>query len=138
VKRSANRALGGLGSSSGYLQTADRPGGITSSDCEVNPTFCDYNMVYLKYCDGNSFSGARDGSVTVEETDQDLFFRGSFILDAVIEDLVANEGMSEVEEVRLGEERSDGPRLERSESSRSPTPIKQPSTRRFAPRHPSC
>jgi len=95
-------------------------------------------MVYLKYCDGNSFSGARDGSVTVEETDQDLFFRGSFILDAVIEDLVANEGMSEVEEVRLGEERSDGPRLERSESSRSPTPIKQPSTRRFAPRHPSC
>jgi hypothetical protein len=54
----------------------------------------------LKYCDGNSFSGALDGSVTVKETGQELFFRGSYILDAILEDLVENEGMDEVEEVR--------------------------------------
>jgi len=31
-----------------------------SSSCLVNPDFCNYNKVYLKYCDGNSFSGNRE------------------------------------------------------------------------------
>ncbi|GMI44578.1 hypothetical protein TrCOL_g9356 [Triparma columacea] len=100
-KDCANRALGQLGSSSDYPSTIGRQGGVASPDCDINPTFCEYNSVYLKYCDGNSFSGALDGSVTVKETGQELFFRGSYILDAILEDLVENEGMDEVEELNL-------------------------------------
>ena len=52
-KDCANRATGGLGSSSSYGPTADRTGGVASADCDINPAFCDFNFVYLKYCDGN-------------------------------------------------------------------------------------
>lgn len=33
------------------------------SDCDNNPDFCNFNRVYMAYCDGNSFSGNRDQPV---------------------------------------------------------------------------
>ena len=48
-----------------------------------------------------SFSGAREGSVHVDETDQDLHFRGHYILEAALTDLVAKQGMDSVTELVL-------------------------------------
>ena len=42
-------------------------GGIVSSDCGVNPAFCTFNQVFFKYCDGNSFSGLRQGEPAVRK-----------------------------------------------------------------------
>ena len=39
---------------------------IVSSDCKVNPDFCNFHRVWLAYCDGNSFSGNRDEPVVVQ------------------------------------------------------------------------
>ena len=72
-------------------------GGITNADCDKNPSFCNYNTVYVKYCDGNSFSGARSDTVRVD--DKELHFKGFFILEAVLTDLFANEGLDEATDV---------------------------------------
>ena len=81
--------MGGLGSSSGYPATqASVSGGIMSQDCSVNPQFCTWNFVYLKYCDGDSFSGAREGTVTFNG--KPLSFRGHYVLEAVFDSLAAN------------------------------------------------
>eukprot|EP00754_Rhynchopus_humris_P044780 Rhum_TRINITY_DN4393_c0_g1::Rhum_TRINITY_DN4393_c0_g1_i1::g.14146::m.14146/K19882/NOTUM; O-palmitoleoyl-L-serine hydrolase len=48
-----------LGSSKTYTVTIDSLDGMWSRDCTTNPVFCTYNHVYMKYCDGNSFSGDR-------------------------------------------------------------------------------
>lgn len=34
--------------------------GIMSSDCKLNPHFCNYTVVYFMYCDGSSFTGDRE------------------------------------------------------------------------------
>ncbi|GMH76033.1 hypothetical protein TrST_g9430 [Triparma strigata] len=100
-KDCANRATGDLGSSKNYPSQIDMAGGVASANCNINPAFCDFNKVYMKYCDGNSFSGALDSTVHIEETDQDLHFRGHYILEAVLTDLIANEGMDQVTELSL-------------------------------------
>ena len=33
--------------------------GIMSSDCGLNPHFCNHSVVYFMYCDGSSFTGDR-------------------------------------------------------------------------------
>jgi hypothetical protein len=73
-----------LGSSANWPDTKDA-GGLLSSNCTTNPVFCNWNMVYLAYCDGNSFSGNRDNTVIVNG--KPLHFRGRRILDAVIHDI---------------------------------------------------
>lgn len=107
----SGRARTTLGGSHRYHKTIDNPGmmgGITSNDCEVNPTFCDYNTVYMKYCDGNSFSGAREGKVHVVPDDDyndaddpyggrrktPIYFRGHYILMESLEYMKNNLGMS--------------------------------------------
>ena len=54
-----NRSFTDLGSSAKWPANAGAEGPMSSS-CLVNPDFCNYNKVYLKYCDGNSFSGNRE------------------------------------------------------------------------------
>lgn len=57
----------------------------------MNPDFCNFNRVYMKYCDGNSFSGNRDEPLKVTGLDgkpKNLFFRGRRILDAVLQTLL--------------------------------------------------
>ena len=59
-----------------------------SQDCGLNPQFCTWSFVYMKYCDGDSFSGARDSSVVFQGTT--LWFRGHYILESVFDSLNAN------------------------------------------------
>lgn len=41
-----------------------------SSDCELNPEFCDFNKVVVHYCDGNSFTGQREEQLQVSNPDE--------------------------------------------------------------------
>ena len=59
-----------------------------SQDCNLNPQFCTWSFVYMKYCDGDSFSGAREGTVTFNG--KALSFRGHYVLEAVFDSLAAN------------------------------------------------
>jgi len=72
---------------------------VSSDDCHKNPVFCDYNQVYLYYCDGDSFSGNRDDPINVNG---DLvYFRGHRILSAVLDMLLSDFGMASSSHVLL-------------------------------------
>ena len=56
--------------------------GILSSNSTVNPDFYDWNLVFIGYCDGSSFSGNRDAPLN------GLHYRGRANLDAVFDRLL--------------------------------------------------
>lgn len=93
----AGRALTHLGSSVNYTATADLGGGYFSQDPAINPMMASWNTVYMKYCDGASFSGNNDTTQPVNGLT--LHFRGFRILNAIMEDLVANHGLSQATDV---------------------------------------
>ena len=79
-------------------------GGLLSDNCSKNPDFYNFNRVFMKYCDGNSFSGNRDAAVSVVGTDgksKDLFFRGRRILDETLAALKADHGLGSADSVLL-------------------------------------
>ena len=57
------RSTGSLGSSKAWREIMNDPGGLMSSSAAANPTFHDWNAVYVPYCDGTSWSGDLDGPV---------------------------------------------------------------------------
>eukprot|EP00929_Paragymnodinium_shiwhaense_P009220 TRINITY_DN113303_c0_g1_i1.p1 TRINITY_DN113303_c0_g1~~TRINITY_DN113303_c0_g1_i1.p1 ORF type:complete len:464 (-),score=47.79 TRINITY_DN113303_c0_g1_i1:219-1436(-) len=86
-----------VGSSKDWSATSVH-GGLLSSDCSLNPDFCNFNRVELRYCDGNSFSGNREEPVEVHG--KQLYFRGRRILDAVLDTLFTM-GLKEATNVML-------------------------------------
>ena len=67
-------------------------GGLLSDDCTVSP-LCNYNVVWLAYLDGNSFSGMLDGPAnytTPQGKSVPLYFRGRFNIDAVVDAVSRN------------------------------------------------
>ena len=99
------RGTTSLGSSIGYPATINEIGtGLVSSDCGANPTFCKFNQVFFKYCDGNSFSGRREGPLQVQTADgtqKEVWFRGSAVIDAALRVLHTQYGFDEATEVLL-------------------------------------
>lgn len=96
------RAGSNLGSSQNWPSSVSADG-IMSDNCGVNPDFCNFNRVFLAYCDGNSFAGNRDQPVKVmgpDGTQRDLYFRGRRVLDAVLETLMPM-GLEKAERVLL-------------------------------------
>eukprot|EP01060_Flectonema_neradi_P016360 TRINITY_DN22970_c0_g1_i1.p1 TRINITY_DN22970_c0_g1~~TRINITY_DN22970_c0_g1_i1.p1 ORF type:complete len:429 (+),score=67.52 TRINITY_DN22970_c0_g1_i1:30-1289(+) len=89
-----------LGSSSYWTQTLGG-GGIMSTDCSVNPEFCNYNFINIPYCDGASFTGNADLPSNVYG--KDIYFRGSRILSHVL-DVISKPpyNIFEAENVLLG------------------------------------
>ena len=77
-----------LGSSHNMSQTLN-PGkmpmqwfeaeGPLSADRVLNPLFSQYNRAFIKYCDGNSFTGEREEPLKVNG--QPLYFRGRYNLE---------------------------------------------------------
>jgi len=66
-------------------------GDYFSNDPEYNPMMFNWNMVYMQYCDGASFSGA---NLTVTEYGgKNLYFRGAYILEIFQQDLLNNHGL---------------------------------------------
>ena len=67
-------------------------GGLLSDDCTVSP-LCSYNVVWLAYVDGNSFSGMLEGPVnytTPSGAVAPLWFRGRYNIDAVVDAVSRN------------------------------------------------
>eukprot|EP00456_Euglypha_rotunda_P060066 TRINITY_DN5026_c0_g1_i2.p1 TRINITY_DN5026_c0_g1~~TRINITY_DN5026_c0_g1_i2.p1 ORF type:complete len:195 (+),score=20.82 TRINITY_DN5026_c0_g1_i2:3-587(+) len=92
------RSKGALGSSKTWGTTMTVPG-LLSDNCTINPIFCNFNRVYLPYCDGNSFSGNRDDVVTYNG--DPLYFRGRRNLDATIQALLKDRNLSQAVTVML-------------------------------------
>eukprot|EP00931_Biecheleriopsis_adriatica_P013651 TRINITY_DN11510_c0_g1_i3.p1 TRINITY_DN11510_c0_g1~~TRINITY_DN11510_c0_g1_i3.p1 ORF type:complete len:451 (+),score=78.31 TRINITY_DN11510_c0_g1_i3:71-1423(+) len=97
------RASSPLGSSKTYHTTNEKnkilgyydggAQGLLSLSCRNNPDFCDWNKVYVRYCDGASYAGEVDHPVTTK-SGRKLYFRGRRVLDAVLDDLLHQQGMA--------------------------------------------
>lgn len=59
-----------------------------------------WNAVFMKYCDGGSFAGANMTTELYKDTT--MHYKGKFILDAMIYDLLDNRGLNEATEVVVG------------------------------------
>ena len=85
------RSQGNLGSSKNRPATGSM-GGLLSDDCSVSP-LCNYNIVWLAYLDGNSFSGMLQDPVnftTPAGASAPLYFRGRYNIDAIIDAVSKN------------------------------------------------
>eukprot|EP00301_Raphidiophrys_heterophryoidea_P004999 c12133_g1_i2.p1 GENE.c12133_g1_i2~~c12133_g1_i2.p1 ORF type:complete len:432 (-),score=73.43 c12133_g1_i2:115-1410(-) len=101
-KDCSNRATGTLGSSRSYPFQMPAQSGLLSSDCNMNPEFCNFNKVYLKYCDGNSFASNRDAPFVVPNGKvSPIHFRGFAILQAVILTLASDYGLDAATHIHL-------------------------------------
>ncbi|XP_051228662.1 pectin acetylesterase 5 [Lolium perenne] len=85
VKDCSDRRMTKFGSSNFMRSLRFAGSGILADDEQLNPDFYNWNRVYVRYCDGASFSGdaeyqAQDGST--------LHFRGLRIYEAVIDELM--------------------------------------------------
>ncbi|KAM3264179.1 pectin acetylesterase 8-like [Capsicum annuum] len=70
--------------------------GMLSNDPKFNPEFYNWNRVYVRYCDGGSFTG----DVEAIHPGTGLHYRGARIFKAIIEDLLA-QGMNTSENAIL-------------------------------------
>ena len=75
-------------------------GGLLSANASLNPTFATATKVWLGYCDGGGFSGTLPAPVAVNAT-HSVHFAGSFILDALLDTLLAAHGMASASAVVL-------------------------------------
>ena len=80
------RSKSSYGSSVGYEKTWNDNYGYFNKDPQQNPLMYNWNMIYIKYCDGASFSGSNSSRIVYKR--KTLYFRGKHILDAVIKDLL--------------------------------------------------
>jgi hypothetical protein len=109
----ASRAGGHYGSSRSWTSGAcpdnnnmpcwaDNPTGVPAGlggNASESPLFADAVHIWVPYCDGASFSGGGD-SIQFNST-LALHFRGRAILDAVLDELVAAEGLAAATAVLL-------------------------------------
>ena len=106
------RSHSALGSSTGYAANVSRFSfaGPMSPDCDVNPQFCDFNLIHLQYCDGASFSGALEEPVHVNSSGKNstIYFRGAYIRRAVIQHLISRGLLSTATEVLVGGDSAGG------------------------------
>jgi len=96
------RALTDTGSSTNYNRSefGGDYGGILSRDPDINPSFAHDHHVFVKYCDGSSFTGYRQGTVAVNG--RPLYFRGRANLAAVLDVLQQPQfGLGTAQEVIL-------------------------------------
>ncbi|KAM3264181.1 pectin acetylesterase 8 isoform X1 [Capsicum annuum] len=70
--------------------------GILSTDSKFNPEFYNWNRVYVRYCDGGSFTG----DVEAIDPGTGLHYRGARIFKAIMEELLA-QGMRTSQNVIL-------------------------------------
>ena len=85
-----------LGSSL-FFKPILNPGGLLSSSEKDNPKFYNWNVAFLPYCDGSSFSGNR--SDPVEFQGSLLYFRGFRILDSTISALLLQTSLKDSKHV---------------------------------------
>lgn len=93
------RSKSALGSSKSYPATANLGGGYFSTDPTQNPLMYNWNKVFMRYCDGGSFSGNNDKTTTYQGVE--LHWRGKRIREAVVDDLKTKHGLSDATEAMI-------------------------------------
>ncbi|VFQ97032.1 unnamed protein product [Cuscuta campestris] len=83
-----SRATYALGSTNNSLPSMSF-GHILSPNANGNPDFCNWNRIYVRYCDGSSFTSGVQGA----DPRTNVTYRGAMIFRAIMEDLLAK-GMS--------------------------------------------
>ena len=68
-----------------------------STGCGWNSLMCAWNLVYVRYCDGASFSSDLSGNLS--HSHKALFFRGKRIVEAVLDDLAQHRGLAQATDV---------------------------------------
>ncbi|XP_038053007.1 pectin acetylesterase 11-like isoform X2 [Patiria miniata] len=101
----ARRSATALGSSR-KLRPKKLFGGILSSSFTVNPDFYDWNVAVVNYCDGASFSGDREDPVISNK--KKMYYRGSRVLNAVINYLLKSAGLQRADRVILSGDSAGG------------------------------
>ena len=79
-------------------------GGILGANSSTNPDFYTWNAVFIHYCDGASFGSNRVAPIAVKNKqgqEAQMWMRGRSNFDAVVQDLLVNEHMSNATEVIL-------------------------------------
>jgi len=93
-----HRATTDFGSSLGYAATANYDYAYMATSQATNPVAYNWNTIWVKYCDGGSFSGNND---TVLKGDIDLHFRGWPILNGVFHELTKRYNFSDATDVLM-------------------------------------
>jgi len=94
----AARANMRLGSSNTWPATYDGSLASEASELISDPHFSRFTVVFAMYCDGGSWTGAATTTpVTVKN--QTIFYRGRALLDAMLDNLIEQEGMNEAQEL---------------------------------------
>ena len=73
-----------------------------SRNATINPSFHNWTMVYVRYCDGSSFSGLATSPVRAPPGKAAVFHSGNYILRGVIADLVESHGLGKNSIMRGG------------------------------------
>lgn len=93
------RSQSRLGSSL-YFSTDIPFGGLLSPDETANPSFFNWNAVFLLYCDGSSFTG--DVSTPLEVEGTLIYFRGRRIMMEILNSLERRKSFQEATDILLG------------------------------------
>eukprot|EP01065_Artemidia_motanka_P021125 TRINITY_DN2520_c0_g1_i1.p2 TRINITY_DN2520_c0_g1~~TRINITY_DN2520_c0_g1_i1.p2 ORF type:complete len:413 (+),score=152.86 TRINITY_DN2520_c0_g1_i1:59-1240(+) len=88
-----SRSKGTLGSSTTYPQTTVQASGYFSTSPSVNPLMYNWNSVFIRYCDGGSFSGNNASTTSYGGTE--LHWRGKHIREAVVATLKRDHGLND-------------------------------------------
>ena len=92
------------GESSGARRETPDYGGVMGSSPETNPDFYTWNAIFIHYCDGASMGSSRTDPIAVKDKKgkpAQLWMRGRNNFNAVIDDLLATQGMDKATEVIL-------------------------------------
>ena len=100
------RSLTDLGSTSKLPAEAADPAGycgssFLSQDPTVNSNIYNFTDVYVPYCDGTSWTGGTLSTVQINAT-ASVSYRGAYLRDALIDELVRNHGLASATEVIIG------------------------------------
>lgn len=99
-----SRSTTALGSST-YMSPVGLSGFLSNSPTD-NPDFYNWNRVFVRYCDGGSFSGNVASGVQVTGSDgqmHTLFYRGQSIWEAAIDDLLSKGMMNAAKAIHSGD-----------------------------------
>lgn len=100
AKACFERAHSSLGSTNKLPAAPPIIQGINSPDPTVNPDFHDWNLVWVVYCDGASFTGDQDRPM-ISESGETIYMRGKRVLNAIINDVLKNRNLKDAEALIL-------------------------------------
>ena len=73
--------------SSNYWSLTMTGSKVLSTDCFINPDFCNGHHIFIPYCSGDIWSGTRSKN---EESTWNLYFSGHLILENIINGILSH------------------------------------------------